>query len=162
MKRRISTGICLAILGLALNGCAPKRIPTAAELSSPGEVIEKRISESAALVHHDLQQLQRIRLAGVSSAPHYKMPKSGPLAQKITIKFTGEPHKVVDTIAKLIGYDYRTIGKRPTPPKIVSVDVVGEPALKVLEDIALQLGEKAGVGVEPGKRLLTVDYQGID
>lgn len=141
-------------LALALSACTK----TVQIDNTPAPVIES-IAKSTQEIHTDLQQL--LALKQLSPHPYQSVPTptEGPLSKRITLKWVGSPDEAVKALSTLVGYQTpKVVGKKPANTANVSINAVDRPAAEVLEDIGLQMGDKAGVSI--GSDQITIIYEG--
>jgi len=74
------------------------------------------------------------------------------------VNWVGPVEPITKTLADRAGYNFLTIGNPPPVALVVSVDAENRPVIDVLRDIGLQLGMRADVRVDGGKRLVELHY----
>jgi len=121
------------------------------------DVVGLKISGLATEISSDIRQMTRMTQKQQPSIKVYQKA-SGPLATLVTMKWSGDIEKVVESVAKLTGFKYRTIGQAPLQKTFVNINVIDKPAFEVLEDIGMQAGEYAGVVVNNQRKEIHVNY----
>jgi cold shock CspA family protein len=123
-------------------------------------LVLSKISESADQIKADLHVLAKVEQYN-NAVPfeQFKEPTKGPLAKKITIKWNGPATPVAKMIAKMIGYGFRESGTPDVNIHPVDIDSKGVSAFKVLEDIGLSMGNKAGLLVNEKLKLIQIVHR---
>jgi defect-in-organelle-trafficking protein DotD len=80
------------------------------------------------------------------------------LKRPTTMDWSGPGEDAVRQIARLIGYEFRTTGNKPSVPPMIEVSFVDKPVAKALEDIGLQVQPSAQVVVDPNVRRIEFRY----
>jgi defect-in-organelle-trafficking protein DotD len=84
------------------------------------------------------------------------------LMQITSITWTGPIEQIARTLAEMGSLEFKTTGKEPPLPLVVSVDAHQQPIGKILQDIGLQAGRRADIIVNPGTRTLDLRYAPTD
>ena len=152
--------LCATTLLLAA-GCSAKNGNIINTNASPPTDVTGLIAESAKLIHDDLMQLNRLREANspIMGEPHRSIPKSGPLAKKVTLAWSGPAHEPVKFVTDLMGWKFRVTGAKPADPLYVTVNAVNQSAYQVLDDIGTQMGARGSLYIEADRELIVVEYQ---
>ncbi len=153
----------LALTLICLTGCA--KHPKPEPITSPAHIVKKELKEAVAEIQESLSLLAKIEQAEswkhevpVSS---YKLP-NGPLAEHLTMDWSGDLLPAVQTVATLVGFGTTEVGKPPTVPAIVTVHATDLPAFRILEDIGWQAGKHIVITVDPAQKIIQVTYVGQD
>lgn len=142
---------------MALYGCAETKQTTQAAPSDPALVV---VADAAKAMTEQLKILSAIEQQSRGGYPVLEVaPSTGPLADRITLKWSGEPEKILTNIAIKSGYEMRIVGRRPVSPPIVTLDARNRKIFDVLQDIGLQLGERHGVQVNDDNQTITLVYR---
>jgi len=153
-----------AAVTLLLSGCAS--FGSSAKDKQSEDPALKALAQAADSVSSDLnqyRQLEHARSSREGTEPEaYDTPEQGPLAEPVTLNWQGPVYEITQTVAQLIGYDFRSTGKPPTQPLMVQVNVTNKPAYQVLEDIGWQVGERAGVLVSDSHERVKLVYESRD
>lgn len=135
-------------------GCASKR-PRALQPKTDPAI--EQLNKAASSIQADLKLLSKIKQAGYEKVELYKTPKDGPLTKKITLKWAGPVHDILEIIALSIDYEYKLRGQRPESPVLVNVDEIRVSAFKILEDLGWKIG-KHQLSVDAGKEMIQLTY----
>ena len=139
-----------------LTGCAQEK-PVPMERDST----LKKIQKSAAGIHNELKQLNQIQIKTEGQrAPILSSPTTGPLSEKVTLRWAGPITGVTEMLADMIGFKFETLGTPPARDKIVNLNAMERPAFDVLQDIGWQAGEKIGLVVDEQSRVIKLAYMG--
>lgn len=156
MQKRIGAP-ALALVMLA-SGCA------AVPEEGPGGVGRDPALDELVVAARDisasLQKLATLASVGVPPARSYPTPDSGPLTTPVTLVWDGPAEPIAETVASMIGFSYRTVGKPPLTPVVIQLDVTNEMAFKVFEDLAWQIDRKADLVINPTTREVQLIYKG--
>jgi hypothetical protein len=142
---------------ISFTGCTPEVIVKERE-DTP---LMNAIAKSAQEIHKDLLQLSRIKQLGQHHAnfEYRKPPASGPLANKMTLKWVGRPQEAVATVSMLMGFrSPQIVGRVPANQPSITIDAVNKPAHEILEDIGLQMGDSAGLSI--GQDRIAILFEG--
>ncbi|MBQ69128.1 hypothetical protein CL689_03610 [Candidatus Saccharibacteria bacterium] len=109
----------------------------------------------------ELTLLERSRqlVPQISKNPAANLPPGDPLAEKVTIEWTGEASLVVKRVADVAGWRFAQSGSAPISI-IVRVRAVETPLINVLEDIAVQLGSQADLAVNKHLKSIELKVRG--
>lgn len=147
---------------VALTACehAP---PTVTPLVAENDPVALRISQSAQKASAALDALAGIEQYRNPLPPMEQFAGAPqPIAQPITIRWTGPVEQIVQTLAEKAGYTYRTAGAPGNIPLTVLVDAYERPLIDVLRDIGLQLGTRADVAVDINGGVVQLRYGPTD
>ena len=152
MKRML---ICLGIACLMLTsaGCAQKKI---VKQPPPTDPALKQINSAARDIQTELKKLSKMRMS-YEQVEVYEAPEEGPLAQKLTLQWSGPLRDVLEVVASRIGFSFRVTGEAPSSPVLITIDRIKAPAFKVLEDIGWKAGRHK-VNVDANKRTVQLTY----
>jgi len=109
----------------------------------------------------ELTLLERSRqlVPQISKNPAANLPPGDPLAEKVTIEWTGEASLVVKRVADVAGWRFAQSGTAPISI-VVRVRAVETPLINVLEDIAVQLGSQADLAVNKHLKSIELKVRG--
>ncbi|MHB8408973.1 MAG: DotD/TraH family lipoprotein [Acidiferrobacterales bacterium] len=141
----------LILAALVLAGCATTP-------PSPPDPVLAGLNQAAGRIARQLTKLSASNPA--SNVTAYPAPKTGPLAVPVTLAWSGPLEPAVGTVADLIGFHVRTVGRPPSLPVLVRVDAHRRPAFLLLQDIGWQAGSYAGITVYPARHLVEIVYIG--
>ncbi len=129
------------------------------EVVTEESAVTVAISKSAENIHKDLLQLVQLKELSPHNFHTRKTPVAGPLSRKMTLKWVGTPEEAVKTISALIAFNSpKIVGKQPANVQSVIIDAVNKPAAEILEDIGLQMGNRAGLAI--GENQISIVYEG--
>ena len=148
MARISACGAVIACVFTVLTGCAT--VPERNDV-----VVLDQIHSSAARIERQLTALSAARAPQVTA---YPQPTSGPLADPITLSWSGPMEPAVQSVADLIGFRVRHTGRPPTLPILVRVRVHNTAAFSVLQTLGWQAGTRAGLVVVPARRVIDIVY----
>lgn len=142
----------IIFLCILLFGCQHTRREVVAD-----DIVGEQVRIIMEGISEDISQMRRMTEPSRADIKAYEVPR-GSLSKLITIKWSGDIEKVVNTIADSIGFGYLMVGKRPLRTVYVNIDVIDVPAFRVLQSIGLQAGEGAGIVINDRLKQIRVAY----
>jgi len=138
--------------------CNSTQVPVATEPDLVGTRIAQA-AEKAAQAMDAIAGIEQQRFPLVvddySSAPPSLM-------QPITIRWSGPIEQITRTLADRAGMQFKTIGRQPSVPVTVVVDVYQKPLIEVLRNIGLQAGQRADVSVDGQANAIEIRFAPAD
>ena len=124
------------------------------------ETSAEKIRHTAEQIDDSINKLSNLSLYTKQSAEASELEKilEKDLNGRISVEWHGQMEQLLAAIAKGIGYKYRSLGKKPTIPILIDIEVSNTPIANVLLNIAYQASEKAKIGVYPSNKLIEVGY----
>lgn len=161
--------ISLALCACVLSACAdeaeplhPALLPVQAVPTDPDPVGLRlaQAAEKATSAQNKMAQIEAFRtpLPTQEGLPY---PVAG-MTQPTSITWTGPIDQITRTLAEMAGLNYKTTGKEPPLPLVVSVEAHQLPIGKILQDIGAQAGRRADLIVEPMSKTLELRYAPTD
>ncbi|BBO86754.1 hypothetical protein DSCO28_73200 (plasmid) [Desulfosarcina ovata subsp. sediminis] len=148
-------------------GCAvptPKQQPTM-DICLNDQDILTRISETADIIHQENNVLVQLRAASMEKPIEFATPippGGGPLAEKISIQYTGSLTSATEKIARKLGYGFESTGNEPANPIMVNLDFHNATAFEVLESMGWQAGPLTGLMVDDKRKKIKVIFSGVN
>jgi defect-in-organelle-trafficking protein DotD len=167
MNKRTRTGLAAALL-LALPACQATTGGTSPVTSrdpvASTRPIETRLGESAERIADGIRRLASVQAA--RSTPNAANPPASiasadlprELQQELAVSWSGPVEGFAKSIAQQIGYEFRTIGRRPATALVVKVEYERRAVVDLLRDAALQTGNRAEMVVDPNEKLVELRY----
>lgn len=161
MLKKASMTLFAAAAVAALAGCASK--PAADPAASARETarnVDQRLSEAASRAMEAQERLARIQSARTAPSPSQLDETALPeeLKRPATVDWSGPADDVAEKIARLVGYDFKVTGNRPSIPVVVHISITDVPVAKALEDIGLQAYPFGEVAVDPNAKRIEFRY----
>lgn len=161
MIRFLSLFTCLCFGGLALNACGSTESfsDKRPQLVAEPDAVSAMLADAADRASNALQTLAAVehhRTPGVAVNPVGDAPAE--LRRAITVNWVGPVEPITQTLANRAGYEFISVGRPPSIPIVVSLDVENKPVIEVLRDIGLQLGLRADVRVDGNARAVEIHY----
>lgn len=153
--------LSIAIAAVIMTGCAttkpvalvPQMTKLETELAAASNSAAQSLSSLAVTERAIVGKTQLDKVADYSNVP------AGDNLYKVkSIKYVGPLQNLVGTISHDAGYNFSVIGKYPSVPVVVNVDVTNISALDILRNIGLQAGLRANVSVNPGTKVIEVAF----
>ena len=143
-------------VALIISGCASER--KTVNVAQPDPAL-KLVAEASREMTAQLKILSAIEQEAKGVYPVLESgPTTGPLAQSVTLKWSGEAGRALRGIATKAGYSMRIIGKPPASPLIVTIDATNRKLFDVVQDIGHQVGEN-GVQIDEINNSITLVYR---
>lgn len=141
-----------------VSGCVPKKNTTSPR--SP-DLTEVKIMSLAKEIEESLRVLAKLEASSgkLGEIASYSVPSSGPLATPVTLNWSGPVEPAIKLIAELCGYTFRSSGRAPINPPVITVSESNSPAFEVLESIGWQAGEVVTVVVNEQDSIISVVYR---
>lgn len=156
--RKINTSLPIAALVSVaiISGCASER--KVVNVAPPDPAL-KLVADATREMTAQLKILSAIEQESRGVYPILESgPSTGPLAQPVTLKWSGEASRALQGIANKAGYSMRIVGKPPASPLIVTIDAVNRRLFDVVQDIGHQVGEN-GVQIDEMSKSITLAYR---
>ncbi len=162
MKMKLLRAI--AMLGFTVSLAACESAPaTITPLVAENDPVALRIAQAAEKASKALDTV-----AGIEQYKNPLPPMENfagapqPIAQPITITWSGPAEQIVQTLAAKAGYTYRTAGAPSNIPLTVMIDAYEKPLIDVLRDVGLQLGNRGDVAVDINANVVQLRYAPTD
>jgi defect-in-organelle-trafficking protein DotD len=155
---------------LLLAGCSDKKTVVDLNLkytnaqTAPIAVTDKnaqsKLAEAAVSVDHSLQEVSAIEMATnpQAKAPKDLNPAAIGMAQQTSLDWTGPIEPLLKKIAAASHYRVRVIGKKPSIPAIITINMNDVPLAEILRNATYQVHKKASVKVYPSKKVIELRY----
>lgn len=134
--------------------------------STPVGITDKeaqaQVAEAATAVGQSLQELSAVQMTTHPPKSLQKPfdPNTIGMGKMASISWTGPVEPLLSQIAKATGYHLNIIGRKPTLPVLVSLDIHNQPIAYILRNVMYQSVMKANIAVYPKQRVLELRYQG--
>lgn len=158
MKRVLSFS-CLGFAALALAACSMGNPIERPQIVASPDAVSLRLAEAADKASTALQTLaavEQARTPGVSVGPVSGAPPE--LRRAMTVNWTGPVEPLAKKLADRAGYGFLVLGSMPPVPLVVAIDAENRPVVDILRDIGLQLGLRADVKVDAGRKMVEIHY----
>jgi len=154
---------CAALLAVGLlAGCATTERP--APRPEAADPILTQLAEASTRAAKALEGLSRVEQKRTPVTKASVDPATLPedVKKPITLVWTGSAFEALKQVAFTIGYGVAEYGAKPTSPLIVSVNANGVAAYEVIQDIQMQLGNRAQLVPNVAEKRLKVFYSGSE
>jgi hypothetical protein len=155
------TYIALVILG-GMTGCALPLLPLPPSIAvdATGHRLETQLNESAQRIEQLLVDISRAR--GISTHPHPSRHSEVAVTaasngERLMVQWQGDVREVLRKLAAVKGLRFSVLG-RPIPMP-VSIHSINTDFVQILENIGVQLGNRADVVLKADA--LEIRYRGI-
>ena len=123
---------------------------------------QAQIAEAATAVGESMQELSAVQM---TVHPPQKLkspynPNAIGMGKLASISWTGPVEPVLKKIAQATRYHLRVIGKPPTLPVLISLDMHNQPIATILRNITYQVVMKANIAIYPKSRTIELRYHG--
>lgn len=146
------------IVDLNVNYIPTDRVPA----HTTDDQAQAQIAEAATAIGHSLQELSAVQMTVHPPTAMQKPydPRVIGMDKMASLNWTGPVEPVLRNIAESTNYQLRVIGRAPTIPVFVSIDVNNKPIADILRDITYQVVMKADVALYPKSRVIELRYHG--
>lgn len=158
MKRVLSFS-CLGFAVFALAACSMGNPIDRPQIVASPDAVSLRLAEAADKASTALEMLaavEQARTPGVSVGPVSGAPPE--LRRAMTVNWTGPVEPLAKKLADRAGYGFLVLGSVPPVPLVVAIDAENRPVVDILRDIGLQLGLRADVKVDAGRKMVEIHY----
>ena len=157
----------ITLLIIIIAGCATQqpKDPPEMNLCLNERDILSRIAETADAIHQENNVLVQLRAAAMNKPVEFLTPippDGGPLAERITIQYTGSLISATEKIAKKLGYKFEATGNEPANPIMIDLDFNNATAFEVLESMGWQAGPLTGLMVDDNSKKIRVIFSGVN
>ena len=157
----------LTLFIIIIAGCAtqPPKDPPEMDLCLNERDILSRIVATADVIHQENNALVQLRAASMNKPVEFTTPippDGGPLAEKITIQYTGSLISATEKIARELGYKFESTGNEPANPIMVDLNFTNATAFEVLESVGWQAGPLTGLMVDDKSKKIRVIFSGVN
>jgi defect-in-organelle-trafficking protein DotD len=150
--------MCLIGLSLALSGCAYTGKVDQQLVAEPDPVALRlaQAVDKASAALQTLASVEQARNPGVAIQAAPYAPQE--LRRTVSIDWTGPIEPLTRKLADRAGYQMQVNGDVPPTPVVVSVRAAEKSVVEVLRDVGLQAGRRADISVDPGRRIVELNY----
>lgn len=113
-------------------------------------------ADRASVALETLASVEQARSPGIAVAPIADAPAE--LRRAMTVNWVGPVQPIARTIADRAGYAFIVLGDTPPVPVVVSIDAENMPIIDIMRDIGLQLGQRADLKVDAGRKAVELHY----
>lgn len=153
----------LALLAVTVSLAACETPTTVTPLVAENDPVALRIAQASEKAAKALDTIAGIEQYKNPLAPMENFVAAPqPIAQPVTITWSGPAEQIVQTLATKAGYSYQTAGAAPGIPLSVMIDAYEKPLIDVLRDVGLQLGNRADVAVDVANGIVQLRYAPTD
>jgi defect-in-organelle-trafficking protein DotD len=152
---------CFLILTtLVVSACAQQEVRSQSPqlVASPDKVslMLANAADRASVALEALAAVEQSRSPGIAVGPIVGAPPE--LKRAVTINWVGPVEPIAKTLADRAGYVFQPIGNPPPVPIVVSINVENQPVIDIFRSIGLQLGARADIKVDGGRKMVEVHY----
>lgn len=124
------------------------------------EQAQAQVAEAATAVGRSLQELSAVRM---TTHPPQKLsapfnPQVIGMGKVASVSWTGPVEPILKQIAQATHYQLRVIGKEPSLPVLVSLDIHNQPIANILRNITYQVVMKANIALYPKSHTIELRY----
>ena len=125
--------------------------------------VETLLTDAALRAERAFVALTRARSADNTFADT-PLPRIVPAAllTTVTLDWTGPLKTLAEDLARRAGYRFFAAGPVPARPAIVAVKTTDAPLIAALRDAGIQAGQAATLTVDAGRRIVRLDWAGLD
>ncbi|MDP3560504.1 MAG: type IVB secretion system lipoprotein DotD [Legionellaceae bacterium] len=147
------------VVFLCLGACSPtyKKPP----VNAPSTDATIQIAEAADNISHSMEVMERVDKAMHPPSPDNirRIPSSYNLQTRASVDWAGPIEEITARIAKAADYHFIVMGKKPTIPVLINLNVQEEMLVSILRDLDYQARTKASIHVYPNRRVIELRYE---
>src|SRR3990167_112880 len=123
---------------------------------------QEQIAEAATAIGQSLQELSAVQMTVHPPQQLRKPfdPQAVGMDKLASINWTGPVQPILKKIAQATNYKLSVIGRKPSLPVLVSLDIHNQPVATILRNITYQIVMKANIAVYPKTRTMELRYHG--
>jgi defect-in-organelle-trafficking protein DotD len=153
--------VLLFILSVLLAGCKHgvvlfKKTP----VNNPADDATIKLAEAAVSVSDSMHEMARVEKVIIPPPVDNTLtiPNSYNLQARASVDWSGPIEELTERIAKSAHYRFRLIGKAPSIPILISMNIKDQSLAEILRDIDYQAGKKANIHVYPNSQVVELRY----
>ncbi len=131
--------------------------------NNPSDDASIKLAEAASSVSDSMLQMARVVKVIKPPAKDNTMtiPNAYNLQARASVDWSGPIAELTDRVAKAAHFRLRVLGKAPSVPILISLDVQDESLAEILRNIDYQAGKKAYIHVYPNTQVVELRYAKI-
>ncbi len=152
----------LAVTGCSTTKSEPEydRTEVSIQGNAPSQVdVTARLAEAAQRTANALENLASVEQA---RTPQLETPVVTDAPEELrlllTVQWTGPWENLLKVMAERVHYQFRTIGKAPPNPIVVTIDAKQQPFVDVLRSVGLQAAGRADLVLDSQNKVVEVRY----
>lgn len=154
--------LLLFLASALLAGCAGttyKKPPN----NYPSDDASIKLAEAADSVSDSMLQMARVQkvITPPSKDNTLTIPNAYNLQARASVDWSGPIAELTSRIAKAAHFRLRILGKPPSVPILISLDIQDESLAEILRNIDYQAGKKAYIHVYPNSQVVELRYAKI-
>lgn len=132
-------------------------------VNAPADDATIKLAEAADSISHSMLEVARVEKVIQPRRPTNRItiPSTANLQTRASVSWSGPIEELVNQIARSAQYRLRVLGKTPSVPVLVSIQVEDESLAEILRDIDYQAGKKAAIQVYPDNQVIELRYARI-
>ena len=126
------------------------------------QAAQSQVAEAATAVGQSMQDLSAVQMT-VHPPKGLKQPYDPSvigMGKMASISWTGPVGPLLRQITKATGYHFQVVGRKPTLPILVSLNINNQPVAYILRNITYQIVMKASIAIYPKRRIMELRYRG--
>ena len=153
--------VMMCILSALVTGCATgyKKPP----VNNPSDDASIKLAEAAVSVSDSMLEMAKVQK--VITPPNkdntMTIPNAYNMQARASVDWSGPIEELTDRIAKASHYKLRVLGKVPSVPILISLNLKDQSLAEILRDIDYQAGIKANIHVYPNSQVIELRYAKI-
>ncbi|AUH71653.1 type IVB secretion system lipoprotein DotD [Legionella sainthelensi] len=144
------------LVGCKTTGTLFKKPP----VNNPSDDATIKLAEAAVSVSDSMHEMARVEK--VIIPPHkdntLTIPNAYNLQARASVDWSGPIEELTARISKSAHYRFRVLGKAPSIPVLISINIKDQSLAEILRDIDYQAGKKADIHVYPNSQVVELRY----
>ncbi|MCW8408699.1 type IVB secretion system lipoprotein DotD [Legionella sp. PATHC035] len=156
--------VMLFIVSILLSGCKHggvlfKKPP----VNNPSDDATIKLAEAAVSVSDSMHEMARVEKVILPPPVDNTLtiPNAYNLQARASVDWSGPIEELTARIAKSAHFRLRVLGKAPSIPVLISLNVKDQSLAEILRDIDYQAGQKANIHVYPNSQVVELRYAKI-
>lgn len=152
--------IVLFIIAALLTSCKSTGMFKKSPVNNPSDDATIKLAEAAVSVSdsmHEMAQIEKV-ITPPNKDNTLTIPNAYNLQARASVDWSGPVEELTDRIAKAAHYRVRVLGKTPSIPVLISINIKDQSLAEILRDIDYQAGQKAFIHVYPNSQVVELRY----
>ncbi len=131
--------------------------------NNPSDDASIKLAEAASSVSDSMLQMARVEkvIKPPSKDNTLTIPNAYNLQARASVDWSGPIAELTERIAKAAHFRLRILGKVPSVPVLISLNIEDESLAEILRDIDYQAGKRAYIHVYPNSQVIELRYAKI-
>ncbi|WP_058476686.1 type IVB secretion system lipoprotein DotD [Legionella steigerwaltii] len=155
--------VMLFIVSILLVGCKHGVLFKKPPMNNPSDDANIKLAEAAVSVSDSMHEMARVEKV-IMPPPvdnTLTIPNAYNLQARASVDWSGPIEELTARIAKSAHFRLRVLGKAPSIPILISLNIKDQSLAEILRDIDYQAAQKANIHVYPNSQVVELRYAKI-